>query len=141
MSAAMANMGAMAKRSVTRRFPASKAARRMAMAGAVVCVGAVLSVADTPLRRARATTSASVEPPALLESTHAAEASGVLGRAPLIVRFDRPMAATNLAQSVTLVGPNGIEPTRVIPLGATAIIQPAAELLPASRYTLFIKGA
>jgi RHS repeat-associated protein len=147
MNAASATKRAITNRAMTKGSPASKMARRVFAAGALVCAGAVLTVVDAPLTRSSApsmTPSAAfaADPPALQTSIPAAEASGVTGRAPLIVWFSKPMAAASLSpHSVTLVGPTGSEPTRVVPLGTLAIIQPEQELLPASRYSLFINGA
>jgi RHS repeat-associated protein len=141
------SMGAIAQRALMKRSRASSTARRVAAAGVVVCVGAVLTVADSPPTRssevaAIPSPASAAVPPALQGSTPAAEATDVSGRMPLVVRFSRPMAAASLsAHSVTLVGPTGAEPIRVLPLGTLAIVQPVQELLPASRYTLFINGA
>src|SRR5689334_9616578 len=120
MNAALASMGAMTKRAIIKRSPASNTARRVAVAGAAVCAGALFTVADAPLTSSSARAAASAyatDPPALQSSDPAAEASGVPGRMPLVVRFTRPMAAASLnAQSVTLVGPIGAEAVRVLPL-------------------------
>jgi RHS repeat-associated protein len=140
-------MGAITKRAMTKRSRASRTARRVAAAGVVVCIGAVLTVADPALTRSSQSAmipsaAGAATPPALQGSTPAAEATGVSGRIPLVVRFTRPMAAASLStQSVTLLGPIGAEQIRVLPLGHLAIVQPLQELLPASRYTLFINGA
>ncbi|HZJ63349.1 MAG TPA: RHS repeat-associated core domain-containing protein [Kofleriaceae bacterium] len=140
-------MDTITRRAMTKRSRASRTARRVVVAGVVVCVGAVLTVADSPPIRSseRATIgsrASAAAPPALQSSTPAAEATGVSGHTPLIVRFTRPMARASLStQSVTLIGPTGAELIRVLPLGTLAIVQPVQELLPASRYTLFINGA
>ncbi|MEK8035068.1 DUF6531 domain-containing protein, partial [Ideonella sp. DXS29W] len=46
-------------------------------------------------------------------------------------------------QSVTLIGPNGAEPVKVVAVerGVMAWVWPAKPLLPGSRYTLFVNGA
>lgn len=147
MSTVAATKEGFTKRAMTKGSPASKVARHVVAAGALVCAGAVLTVVESPATRssARSMTAPAAfaaDPPALQASIPAAESSGVPGRAPLIVQFSRPMAAASLSpHSVTLVGPTGSEPTRVVPLGTLAVIQPEQELLPASRYTLFINGA
>jgi RHS repeat-associated protein len=85
----------------------------------------------------------SQSPPAIASTTPAAEATGVSGRGPLIVRFTRRMALTSLSpQSVTLIGPAGAEPVQVLPAdrGDLIYLWPDKELLPASRYTLFLSG-
>jgi hypothetical protein len=82
--------------------------------------------------------------PAIQDSTPAAEATGVRGQDPLVVRFNKRMAVTSLTgQSITLVGPAGAEPIKVVAVeqGMLAFVWPAKELLPASRYTLFVNGA
>lgn len=82
--------------------------------------------------------------PAIQATSPAAEASGVPGDEPLVIRFNKRMAVTSLNnQSITLVGPAGAEPIRVVPVeqGMLAFIRSSKELLPASRYTLFISGA
>jgi RHS repeat-associated protein len=146
MNASVASMTATERAMIEGRHPraaARAAARRVPVAATLVCAVALFTLADTPAGSgARTTTTAFTDPPALVGSEPGAEAAGVPGSAPLRVRFDRPMDAASLsAQSITLVGPIGAEPLRVIPLGTMAIIQPTAELLPASRYTLFIQGA
>jgi RHS repeat-associated protein len=62
----------------------------------------------------------------------------------LSVRFDKRLAVATLSnQTVTLIGPNGSVPLKVVPAegGLLLFITPREDLLPASRYTLFIKGA
>src|SRR5437762_2598412 len=144
MNAAVANVGATTKQAMIQRSAASNK-RRLMLAGAAVCAAATFTMSDAPLTSSSARALAppvAAAAPALQSSDPAAEASDVPGRVPVVVRFSRPMAAASLnGQSVTLVGPVGAERVRVLPLGAIAIIQPANELLPASRYTLFINGA
>ena len=128
MKSAVASIGTITKRAMTKRSRASSTARRVVVAGVVVCVGAVFTMADSPLTRSSeratiASPASAAAPPALQGSTPVAEATGVSGHMPLIVRFTRPMAAASLsAQSVTLVGPTGAERIRVLPLGTLAIV-------------------
>jgi RHS repeat-associated protein len=94
--------------------------------------------------RALAQSLDSAEPPAIVDSRPAAEALGVPGRAPLMLRFNRRLAVASLnAHSITLIGPTGAEPVKVVPVeqGVLVFIHPLKELLPGSRYTLFVNGA
>ena len=62
----------------------------------------------------------------------------------LMVRFSQRMSVTTLSTAtVTLIGPQGAVPIKAIPLeyGVLLFVTPQQDLLPASRYTLFIKGA
>lgn len=122
-------------------------APRIAAVVAAACGAAVLMVADSPRAQPSASSLTSqpgdTQSPAIQSSTPAAEATGVSGQDPLVVRFNKPMAVASLTSlSITLVGPNGAEPVNVVPLelGALAYIWPTKELLPASRYTLFVNG-
>jgi RHS repeat-associated protein len=84
------------------------------------------------------------EPPAIAGSTPPAEAYGVSGQQTLVLRFNKRMAMASLnSQSITLVGPTGAEAVKVAPVeqGVLVFIQPLKELLPGSRYTLFVNGA
>ena len=81
--------------------------------------------------------------PAIENTTPGPEAIDVPGARPLVLRFTKRMAMASLSsQSCTLVGPAGAEPVVVTPVddGLIAFVWPTRELLPASRYTLFIKG-
>lgn len=127
---------------------ATSVARRVSSTIAIACAGAVFMVADSPRAQPSGTSAVSqdqggLQAPAILSTTPVAEAAGVSGRNPLVVRFTGPMAVASLNRSITLVGPTGAEPVNVVPLaqGALVYIWPAKELLPASRYTLFINGA
>lgn len=123
-------------------------ARRIAMA-AVVCAGTVLT--DTGALRAQPrahSAGAQVvwdgQIPTIESTTPASGAAEVSGLDPLVVRFRQPMATASLnSHSITLVGPTGAEPVEVRPGddGMHVVISPHKELLPASRYTLFISGA
>ena len=82
--------------------------------------------------------------PAVQASVPAAEARAVPGNQPLVVRFNKRLSMASLnAQSVTLIGPNGAEPVKVVPVeqGVLLFVWPNKELQPGSRYTLFINGA
>lgn len=146
MNAPATIVDAIATPVITKRSPSSRTTRRVVATTALLCAAGVLTAVDAPF-----TTSAPpsipvsawfAAPPAVQGSSPAAEATEVPGRAPLMVRFTAPMSAASLTpESVTLVGPTGTERTRVMTFGALAVIQPVQELLPASRYTLFIKGA
>jgi hypothetical protein len=70
------------------------------------------------------------------------EASAALDR-PLTVQFTQRMRVASLnSETVTLIGPQGAVPVKVVSAeqGLLLFVTPAQELLPASRYTLFIKG-
>jgi hypothetical protein len=82
--------------------------------------------------------------PVVVRTTPAAEAHGASGAGSLVVAFNKRMSIASLnAASVTLIGPAGAEPVQVVPVaqGLLAFIWPRKELLPASRYTLFLQGA
>src|SRR5262245_31778371 len=127
MKTAVGTIGAIIRRAMTKRSRASTTARRVTAAGIIVCVGAVFTVADSPATQSSESTTirsraSAAAPPALQGSTPAAEATGVSGRMPLVVRFTRPIAALSLSpQSVTLIGPAGAEQIRILPLGTLAI--------------------
>lgn len=62
----------------------------------------------------------------------------------LIVRFNQRMAVATLnAHSITLIGPHGAVPIKAVPVeyGMLLFITALQDLLPNSRYTLFISGA
>jgi RHS repeat-associated protein len=82
--------------------------------------------------------------PAIAATIPAAEARGVAGDRPLVVRFAKHMAVASLNSStVTLIGPHGPEPVTVVGIeqGLLLFVWPQKELLPGSRYTLFVNGA
>lgn len=99
-----------------------------------------------PAARARSVEQALQGPqaPAVEFSLPAAEARSVPGHQPLVVRFNKRLSAASLnTQSITLIGPNGSETVRAVPAeqGLLLFVWPARDLLPGSRYTLFINGA
>jgi len=153
-----------------KELAASHAVRKVAMVLALACVGYVLTSAEVPLAQPAASSAArsaemarSGQPatqlpemrglaqaperhdaPVILDSVPAAEAVGVQGQGPLVIRFSKCMAVASLsARSITLVGPAGAEPVTVVPAeqGLLTFVWPGKELMPASRYTLFISGA
>jgi RHS repeat-associated protein len=82
--------------------------------------------------------------PALFASSPSTEAKGFDTTQPAVLRFNKQMLINSVnAQSVTLIGPGGAEPLQVVPVeqGIMAFVTPSKQLLPASRYTLFINGA
>ncbi|MEK8033546.1 RHS repeat-associated core domain-containing protein [Ideonella sp. DXS29W] len=82
--------------------------------------------------------------PAVQASTPASEASHVAVAQPLIVRFNKRMNVASLnSASVTLIGPEGAVPVRPVAVeqGVLLFVWPGKQLLPSSRYTLFINGA
>jgi len=63
---------------------------------------------------------------------------------PIAVRFGNRMMMSSLnAGSVTLVGPNGVTTSTVVPAGDGLLlfVTPDQDLIPGSNYTLFVKGA
>jgi hypothetical protein len=100
MNAAVANMDTVSQ--ITRRARGSNRSRRVWAAGAIVAAAAVLTVVDTPLTRSRSSEHVAVPAwpaaaPTLRDSSPAAEATDVPGRAPLVVRFSKPMAAASVS--------------------------------------------
>jgi RHS repeat-associated protein len=82
--------------------------------------------------------------PTVLGSTPSANASNVAVSQRLTIQFSKPMAAAKLnATTVTLIGPAGSAPIDVAldEQGTALSVAPSQELLPASAYTLFVKGA
>jgi RHS repeat-associated protein len=82
--------------------------------------------------------------PRVAASRPQADDKDVAVDATLMVRFgSRLDVATLSSATVTLIGPNGSTPIKVVPTeqGVLVFITPAQQLLPASGYTLFIKGA
>jgi RHS repeat-associated protein len=74
--------------------------------------------------------------------THGAD--DVMPDARLSVRFTQRMRIADLAPShVTLIGPGGVVPVRVVPVedGRLVFVQPEQTLFPDSKYTLMIDGA
>jgi len=62
---------------------------------------------------------------------------------PIVIRFNQPMAVSSLnGSTVTLIGPHGAVPVKVLPVeqGMLAFVQPSIDLLPDSRYNLFLDG-
>jgi len=83
-------------------------------------------------------------PPTIAESRPTRDAVNVSPAEPLIVRFDQWMNVAHLnTNSVSLIGPHGLAQIEVTPVehGLLLFVEPHQELLPASRYTLFIDGA
>lgn len=82
--------------------------------------------------------------PTLFASSPAAETTNFDTTQPAVLRFNKRMSLASLnAQAITLIGPNGAELLQVVPVeqGVMVFLKPAKQLLPASRYTLFINGA
>lgn len=62
---------------------------------------------------------------------------------PVVIRFNQPMAVSSLNSStVTLMGPHGAVPVKIVPVeqGMLAFVKPTIDLLPDSRYNLFLDG-
>ncbi|MGW8391821.1 RHS repeat-associated core domain-containing protein [Pseudoduganella sp. HUAS MS19] len=62
---------------------------------------------------------------------------------PVVIRFNQPMAVSSLnASTVTLMGPHGAVPVKIVPVeqGMLAFVKPTIDLLPDSRYNLFLDG-
>lgn len=123
--------------------------RRAVVATAIACGAAVLLIAESPWAQpgvdsTGVSTLDGPQAPAIESTTPFAEATGVSGRNPLIVQFNKHMAMASLnSRTFTLVGPAGAEPANVVPLeeGKIVFVWPRNEMLPASRYTLFVKDA
>lgn len=131
---------------MTKRM-SSRVVRPIGVAIALIC-GGLFTSTDAPRAQTAADPASpdldGPQPPAIESTTPAAEATGVSGRNPLIVQFTKHMAEASLtSRSITLVGPAGAEPVHVVPLeqGRLVFVWPDRELLPASRYTLFVQGA
>ncbi|HEX3480237.1 MAG TPA: Ig-like domain-containing protein, partial [Kofleriaceae bacterium] len=125
----------------------SRIAPPIGVAVALVC-GGLFTATDAPRAQPSADPASQdfdgSQPPAIESTTPAAEATGVSGRNPLMVQFNKHMAEASLnTRDITLVGPAGAEPVHLVPLqrGRVVFVWPDKELLPASRYTLFIQGA
>lgn len=62
----------------------------------------------------------------------------------IVVRFNKPLKVGTLnSGTVTLLGPAGVTPVKVVPVeaGMLLFVTPSQQLQPGSKYTLFIKGA
>ncbi|HEX5685597.1 MAG TPA: RHS repeat-associated core domain-containing protein [Ideonella sp.] len=82
--------------------------------------------------------------PAVQASTPASEAHQVPVSQPLIVRFNKRMNVASLnSANVTLIGPEGAVAVKPVAVeqGVLLFVWPGKQLLPSSRYTLFINGA
>nr|WP_307733504.1 DUF4329 domain-containing protein [Duganella violaceicalia] len=82
--------------------------------------------------------------PRVKDSRPAAESHYARVDEALMVRFSQRMAVDTLGNAtVTLIGPNGTVPVTVVPVekGLLLFVTPQQDLLPSSRYTLFISGA
>jgi len=82
--------------------------------------------------------------PAIKDSQPAPDAQAVPVDQSLVIRFAQRMQVGSLnSDSVTLMGPHGVVPIKVVATeyGVLLFVTPQQDLLPASRYTLFIKGA
>ncbi|MGC4062293.1 MAG: RHS repeat-associated core domain-containing protein [Aquabacterium sp.] len=87
---------------------------------------------------------AAVGGPQVAATLPSANANDLPLDASVMVRFSTRLQVSSLnTATVTLIGPNGTLPVRVVPLeqGALLAVTPTQQFLPASRYTLFIKGA
>ncbi|UMR29608.1 DUF6531 domain-containing protein [Massilia sp. MB5] len=83
-------------------------------------------------------------PLALAGSRPEAESNAVPVDQPFVLRFNQAMDVRSLnGASVTLLGPHGTVPLKVVPVeqGLLTFVKPALDLLPDSRYTLFVDGA
>lgn len=83
-------------------------------------------------------------PLALAGSRPEAEANAAPVDQAIVLRFNQAMDVRSLnGASVTLLGPHGTVALKVVPVeqGLLVFAKPAADLLPDSRYTLFIDGA
>jgi len=72
------------------------------------------------------------------------ESTSVTVGAQFSLRFSKPLQPGTLTdQTVTLVGPNGVVDATVVAAegGLLAFVKPKQQLLPGSRYTLFVQGA
>jgi RHS repeat-associated protein len=82
--------------------------------------------------------------PSVVDSLPAADTTGFNVDDRLVVRFSKRMAVASLnTETVTLIGPTGVISVKPVPVenGVLLFVTPRQQLLPASRYTLFIKGA
>lgn len=82
--------------------------------------------------------------PTIKDSNPAADETAAPINQPLVIRFNQRMAVASFnSKTVTLLGPHGAVPLTVVPLeyGLLLFITPKQDLLPDSRYTLFINGA
>jgi RHS repeat-associated protein len=85
----------------------------------------------------------SAAPPAVIDSSPRADARDVVLNQPLLVRLSKRMDVATLNDAtVTLLGPNGTASIRPVAVegGLLLFATPTQELLPSSRYTLFIQG-
>jgi hypothetical protein len=85
-----------------------------------------------------------VDAPAVLDSTPPADAVDVAVDSRIVVRFAGVMDVQSLNRAnVTLIGPAGPIPINIVPVenGVLLFVTPTVQFLPASAYTLFIKGA
>jgi len=79
----------------------------------------------------------------IISTKPVANAKGVPLDQRIVVKFNRPVIVDTLnATTVTLIGPGGVTPVALTTSenGALLTIAPKQELLPASRYTFFVKG-
>lgn len=100
--------------------------------------------ADVPTLEGLARAQENAKIPAISASSPVINTGKIRSDQPLMVHFAQQMLVTSLNdRTVTLIGPHGPVPARVIPveLGALLFVTPLEELLPASAYTLFIAGA
>jgi RHS repeat-associated protein len=82
--------------------------------------------------------------PAVALSTPQSNAVGVSANARVILRFSEPLRPETVTdETVTLLGPGGAIAASVVSAegGLLAFVTPKQPLLPASSYTLFVKGA
>jgi len=92
----------------------------------------------------RAKTIVSPAAPFIIDTFPAANSRDVAVDQVFVARLSKRMLVSTMnADTVTLVGPSGAVPTTVVPAesGLLVFVTPKAQLLPASTYTLFIKGA
>lgn len=80
--------------------------------------------------------------PAVAEMRPAPGSQDVAVDETLAIRFNASVQASELAQGLVLLGPNGVVPSRIVPAegGMLAFVTADAHLLPATRYELYIQG-
>ncbi|WP_284616233.1 RHS repeat-associated core domain-containing protein [Aquabacterium humicola] len=97
---------------------------------------------ESALEQARAVSTPAA--PLILDSQPAADSRNVPVDQVIAVRLSKRMLVSTMNTStVTLIGPSGAVPATVVPAesGMLLFVTPRVQLLPASTYTLFVKGA
>jgi len=83
------------------------------------------------------------EPPALAQTLPLANAADAAIDRPIAIRFNKAVPIAQIdAETVTVVGPSGAVAGRVVGVerGTLAFFTPAADLLPDTTYTVFVRG-